>query len=583
MALPKVGYYLKNKDTASFKIFAPFCDSLAIELDDSHQRIKLNKYPDHYFKADISPLPEGTMYWLVKNGTEFLPDPYSHYQPCDVHGPSMITFPQPPKKNGWRGIDIKDAIIYELHLGTFTEEGNIKAATNKLLYLKTLGINVIELMPICDFPGDRNWGYDGTYMFALNNSYGTYEDLRIFLEKAHSLGIAVILDIVYNHFGPEGNYSGMIAPFTKSADTPWGAAVNFDKEHSNGIRDFYLYNTQYWLQEVGFDGFRMDATSLILDESPKHILTEINELADKIAQEEQRKIIMIAEHLRNDSKVTSSNGLKFQAQWCDDLNYALYAYLTGEKNRHYKDFGKFEDIVKALTSSFVYDGTKLNSVYNNYMGEDGSHLDPASLVVHIQNHDQVGNRPDGDRMSTTYGIKRALTAATVIFASPYVPMIFMGEEYAEMNPFWFFENFKDQWLIDAVQNGRRNEFSFKSDADIKPPHDVETFINSKLDWDSASNTPHSSVLNIYQSLIALKKEGIIGIHDRTKLQIEGDKNKEILYIRTPKSTTVVNLSTNNYRLDELNLGHVSKLILNTDIDSDQKDLTKWSAQIFLSD
>ena len=580
MTLPKVGYYLKNKDTASFKIYAPFCDSLAIELDDSHQRIKLNKQPGHYFTADITPLPEGTMYWLVKNGTDVLPDPYSHYQPFDVHGPSMITLPKKPDNSNWQGISYKNAIIYELHLGTFTEEGTLKAACQKLIYLKTLGINVIELMPICAFPGDRNWGYDGTYLFALNSSYGSYDDLKEFIEQAHSLGIAVIQDIVYNHFGPEGNYSGMLAPFTKAADTPWGAAVNYDQKDNSGIRDFYLNNANYWLADVGLDGFRMDATALILDESPKHILTEINELAQEIGAKENRQIIMIAEHLRNESKVTSANGYKFQAQWCDDLNYALYAFLTGETMRHYRDFGSFNDIVKALKSCFVYDGTKLNTVYNNYMGEDGSHLDPATIVAHIQNHDQVGNRPNGDRMSTTYGIKRALTAVTTVFASPYIPMIFMGEEYAEMNPFWFFESFKDQWLIDAVQKGRRNEFSFSEDAKLLPPHDIETFIDSKLDWELPATPPHAQVLEIYKSLIALKKEGIIGPHNREEITIEADESKELIFIKTKRSITVINLSKNDYNTEELGLNSY-KLVLNTDFDGVTNDLSKWSARIYL--
>lgn len=567
----KVGYYVNDEDKGCFRIFAPYCDTLAVELDRTHRIIELQKQNDGYFTAVTDKLPEGILYWLVKNGSEYLPDPYSKYQPFDVHSTSMICYPHKADISKWHGVDPKDAIIYELHLGTFTEEGTLKGATKRLSYLKTLGVNVIEIMPIAAFPGERNWGYDGTYMFALNMGYGNYRDLEDFLNLAHSLGIAVILDVVYNHFGPEGNYSGMLAPFTKNADTPWGAAINFDGENSHGIRDFYLANAEYWLSEVGFDGFRMDAASLIIDSSSSHILTEINKLAKDIEQREHRKIIMIAEHLRNSGKVTCKEGLGFDAQWCDDLNYSLYANLTHENFRHYKDFGSIDDIYKALNNGFVYDGTRLNSVYNVYQGEDGSSIPPEQLVVHIQNHDQIGNRPHGDRMSTSHGIDKALLAATVCFASPYIPMIFMGEEYAEMNPFYFFESFNDQWLVDAVREGRKREFSFMPDVEIKEPHDVKTFIDSRLDPDCISDAPHSDVLNFYQSLIALKKSGVIGVHDRNDLSVNLIKDKNVITITTPKSITVCNFSESDVKLSELGISAKKILLrskLNASADTD---------------
>ncbi|WP_051622007.1 malto-oligosyltrehalose trehalohydrolase [Ruminobacter sp. RM87] len=577
----KVGYFINDEGRGCFRIFAPFCDTLAVELDRTHRVIELQKQDDGYFTAETDKLPEGILYWLVKNGTEYLPDPYSKYQPFDVHSTSMICYPHKADFSKWQGIDPKDAVIYELHIGTFTEEGTLKGATKRLSYLKTLGINVIELMPIAAFPGERNWGYDGTYMFALNMGYGNYRDLEDFLNLAHSLGIAVILDVVYNHFGPEGNYSGMLAPFTKNADTPWGAAINFDSENSHGIRDFYLANAYYWLSEIGFDGFRMDAVSLVYDSSSKHILTEINRLAKDIEEKEHRKIIMIAEHLRNDKHITSSDGFGFNAQWCDDLNYSLYSYLTHETFRHYKDFGSIDDIYKALTKGFVYDGTKLNSVYNNYQGEDGSDIPPEQLVVHIQNHDQIGNRPHGDRISTTYGIDKALLAATICFSSPYTPMIFMGEEYAEMNPFYFFESFNDQWLVDAVREGRKREFSFMPDVEIKEPHDVKTFIDSRLDMDCTSDSPHSEVLNFYQSLIALKKSKVIGIHSRNDIKVVLNKDKKIITITTPKSITVCNLGEESQSLTELGISD-KKMLISSKVNHnhDEKCIEGFSARIY---
>lgn len=575
--MAKIGYFKDQDGNGHYRIFAPFCDSLTIELDKTHEKIELQKDSNGYFDSKIKTLPNGTLYWLIKNNKDYLPDPTSKYQPFDVHSASQITEIEKVNNQNWKGIDYKDAIIYELHIGTFTKEGNLKAAKERLSYIRTLGINVIELMPICAFPGDRNWGYDGTYMFALNSSYGNYKDLKDFIEEAHKFGIAVILDVVYNHFGPEGNYSSMLAPFTKSADTPWGAAINFDEEYSEGIREFYLENVKYWIQDVGFDGFRMDAIALIFDKSPKHILTEINELAKTIENNEHRKIIMIGEHLRNESYVTSNDGYKFDSQWVDDLNYAIYSYLTKENFRHYKDFGSIDDITKALNSGFVYDGTKLNSVYQNYMGEDGSKIEPSKMVVHIQNHDQVGNRPNGDRMIATYGIDKALLAISIVFASPYIPMIFMGEEYGDVNPFLFFESFKDPYLIEAVRNGRKREFSFDENFKPKEPHEVETFIESKLNFDLLTNRENKFIFEYYQNLIALKKQNIIGNSDRNKIDIKF--NKGLLTIENQKSIVVCNMTETTLEIPEAY--KANKVLLKSNINSSNKEIKGFSAEIFL--
>lgn len=575
--MAKIGYFKDQDGNGHYRIFAPFCDSLTIELDKTHEKIELQKDSNGYFDSKIKTLPNGTLYWLIKNNKDYLPDPTSKYQPFDVHSASQITEIEKVNNQNWKGIDYKDAIIYELHIGTFTKEGNLKAAKERLSYIRTLGINVIELMPICAFPGDRNWGYDGTYMFALNSSYGNYKDLKDFIEEAHKFGIAVILDVVYNHFGPEGNYSSMLAPFTKSADTPWGAAINFDEEYSEGIREFYLENVKYWIQDVGFDGFRMDAIALIFDKSPKHILTEINELAKTIENNEHRKIIMIGEHLRNESYVTSNDGYKFDSQWVDDLNYAIYSYLTKENFRHYKDFGLIDDITKALNSGFVYDGTKLNSVYQNYMGEDGSKIEPSKMVVHIQNHDQVGNRPNGDRMIATYGIDKALLAISIVFASPYIPMIFMGEEYGDVNPFLFFESFKDPYLIEAVRNGRKREFSFDENFKPKEPHEVETFIESKLNFDLLTNRENKFIFEYYQNLIALKKQKIIGNSDRNKIDIKF--NKGLLTIENQKSIVVCNMTETTLEIPEAY--KANKVLLKSNINSSNKEIKGFSAEILL--
>lgn len=577
--MKKVGYYSEN-GKGYFNIFAPHCSTLEVELDNSHKRYNLTKHDDGYFYAEIPQLQEGELYWLVKDGQQYLPDPYSKRQPFTVHSASMISYPQKADFSNWKGIDIDDAIIYELHLGTFSEEGNLKGAQNHLSYLKSLGINVIELMPIAEFPGDRNWGYDGTYMFALNSGYGTYKDLQNFLNEAHKLGIAVILDIVYNHFGPEGNYSGMLAPFTKDADTPWGAAINFDQQHNSGIRDFYLANTHYWISEVGFDGFRMDAISLVFDNSPKHILKEINNLAKDIARDEGRKIIMIAEHLRNEKHVISEDGFGFDGQWCGDLNYSLVSYLTKETTRHMKDFGNIQDIVKVLKEGFAYDGTKFNSIYQCKFGNNGKDIPPQKIVSYIQNHDEIGNRPHGDRLNATYGIDKSLVAATILFASPYTPLIFMGEEFAELNPFLFFESFTDQWLIDAVSQGRKREFSFTDDDNYKEPHDVQTFIDSKIDWQLNTETPNCDVLEYYKTLIAMKKKQIIGNHDRQHNKISCHEDLEVIVFENDNNIVLCNIGNKDVELSKLNINENSKLIQSSKTTSNKNILEKYSARIY---
>ncbi|MGN1393043.1 MAG: malto-oligosyltrehalose trehalohydrolase [Succinivibrionaceae bacterium] len=565
--MKKLGYYTEN-NKAYFNIYAPLCNTLSVELDKDHTHFELEKNKDDYFYGEIPLLEEGELYWLVKNDYQYLPDPYSKRQPFNVHGASMITYPQKASFDNWKGIKAENAIIYELHIGTFTKDGTFKAATEKLQYLKSLGINVIEIMPIADFPGDRNWGYDGTFMFAINPSYGTNTDLTNFINEAHKLGIGVILDIVYNHFGPEGNYTGMLAPFTRTEDTPWGAAINFDSQGSSGIRDFYLYNTKYWISEIGFDGFRMDATSFIIDKSPKHILTEINELVQNISREENREIIMIAEHLRNIKNVTAEDGLKFNAQWCDDLSFSIISLLTKQKFRNYKDFGTISDVLKAFNEGFVYDGTKLNSVHNCKMGESGKEIVPRKIVSYIQNHDQIGNRPKGDRLYTSYGQDKTLLAYTILLASPYIPMIFMGDEYGELNPFYFFESFTDQWLIDAVNKARQEELEI-SDKDYKKPHDVETFIDSKIDWQFSTEESQIEILDFFKKLIALRKSGYIGNSDRAMnyAQIINDK---VMIIVSNKSYVVCNLSDKEISLQDLKLECTNNVLLSSKL-INQKD------------
>lgn len=536
-----LGHYLNQEGQSVLRIFAPCCQQLAVLLVDSDTRYPLQQDALGYWQVTLPRLPVGTRYFIEVDG-QSLPDPTSRYQPDGVHGPSMIVDIPSVQRDHWQGVPLSEAVIYELHVGTFTAEGTLAAATDRLDYLQQLGINVIELLPLAAFPGHRNWGYDGVYPYALHKDYGDYAALAHFIEQAHQRGIAVLLDVVYNHFGPEGNYSSQFAPYTKRADTPWGAAINFDEAYNYGIREFYLQNARFWLQEIGFDGLRMDAVSLIFDVMPRSILREITDLAAAIGQQEQREVIMIAEHLRNNSHVTAKDGFNYQTQWNNDLYYALLAYFTGSHQDNLINFGTFNDIVKALQSGFVRDGQQLDRFWHYFLGTPGHETQAINHVVYSQNHDQVGNRPLGERLPETVGQNQALLAATTVLASPFVPMLWMGEEYGETAPFLFFEDFGDEQLIKAVKDGRRAEFAF-SDADNVPdPHELTTFTSSKLNWDLLEQTPHQHWFAYYQTLIRLKKEGALGPRSWQELTIDADESRRLLTITTAQTTTLLNFS-----------------------------------------
>lgn len=567
----RLGHYHEG-DRSKFRVFAPQRREIAVVLDGG-RKINMSKDELGYWNGSCEHLPYGTRYKVEVNGKAY-PDPASKYQPNGVHGHSMVTEIKKANLDDWKGIKMEDAIIYELHLGTFTEEGDLRGAMEKLTYLQELGINVIELMPLNAFPGKRNWGYDGTYQFALQESYGTYADLKDFIERAHSLGIAVILDVVYNHFGPEGNYTGVFANYTKDAPTPWGAAINFDGSYNYGIREFYLENARYWLEDVGFDGFRMDAVSLIFDNMPVHILREITDLVRGIAHKEDRHIINIAEHLRNDRFVTNESGFNYDSQWNDDMNHAIYAKVTGENKGHYTNFGGFEDVVKAMSEGFVLDGSRYDKYCRYFMGTSGKKTSAREHVVHIQNHDQLGNRLMGDRMIASYGLEKALLGIAAVLATPYVPMLFQGEEYGEKAPFLFFEDFEDPKLVEAVKAGRKREYGF-GNIEPEPPHDIETFNLSKLRWDTLESDEGSKILGYYKTLLGLKKAGKLGPVDKEKVNIEADNRREIIKVITEDTITILNFSDKRHTI-----GKIGELIISSENSYISKEIAPYGAQVY---
>lgn len=575
----KVGHYYEDGQSC-FRVYAPHKRTVAVQFENSGKEIPLVREDGGFWFASCGALPEGTLYWLCLDGDKSYPDPASRAQPFSVHGASMIVNPKKPDLSGWKGVGIEDAVIYELHLGTFTTRGNLSAATEKLPHLADLGITVVELMPINEFPGNCDWGYDGVYQYALESSYGSYDDLKTFIETAHQNGIAVILDVVYNHFGPEGNYSGCFAAYTRDSDTPWGSAINFDSKDCEGIRNFYLGNVEWWIGELGFDGFRLDAWAMIEDSSEKRIHREIVDLAHSIGEKEGRKVLMIAEHLRNNKLVTSlaPEGDACDSQWVDDFGQAIRSCIAPDKNdRFLKSFYGFDDVLKALDKPFILDGTRFNYVTEGYTGTDFEGLSPKEAVVYLQDHDQVGNRPMGDRFAATSGLGKTMLAATTLFASKFVPMIFMGEEYGETSPFLFFESFTDPWLIEAVREGRSREFQF-SKIEPRDPHDIETFGDSRLDWELMEDPEHAKVLAVYKSLISLKKAKVIGCAgDDGRYEVTTASGNAII-IDNGKSLVLLNMSESDVSFDKVS-GY--SLAVNTDDESKMFELKPFSAQVLV--
>lgn len=534
-----VGHFLDAHGRSAFRVFAPEARAVRV-LPEGGAALTLQPgalQGWHEGHAEAA-WPEGTTYWLEVDGRR-LPDPASRRQPQGVHGPSAIAQVRPPHSPLWRGVPIEDAVIYELHVGTFTPEGTLAAATAKLDHLRDLGVTVVELMPLAAFPGERNWGYDGVYLYALQASYGTWDDLRAFLEAAHARGLAVILDVVFNHFGPEGHYGGAIAPFTMAAATPWGAAINFHGAGSHGIRAFFLECLRFWLEDVGFDGVRMDAVSVIVDLSPVNILRAFTDLAREVGERQGRTILTIAEHLRNDRHVTAPEGIGYDSQWNDDLAHAVFALLTGETWRHYRNFGGFDEVVKALQDGFVMDGSRYCHVNGCYTGTDGRGTPGTHHVVHVQNHDQVGNRLTGDRLIATYGRAKGLLALVTMLASRYVPMLWMGEEWGETAPFQFFEDFSDPLIIEGAREGRKRDFAFHGETP-PDPHDRATFLASKLQWQMLDTPEGHATLSLVRGLLALKRSGTLGPRDGRRVSVHGDPLTRLIRIETDRSLTLLN-------------------------------------------
>jgi maltooligosyltrehalose trehalohydrolase len=502
-----------SKDGVRFRVWAPRVSSISVRVVGESEWISMGSEEKGYFTAFVRGLRSGARYVYRLNDDRERPDPVSRYQPEGVHGPSEVIDPDEFEweDQAWKGIPIEEMILYEIHTGTFTPEGTFKAIIPLLDDLKNdLGVTAIELMPVAQFPGERNWGYDGTYLYAPQNSYGGPTGLKRLVNACHQKGLAVILDMVYNHLGPEGNYLNDFGPyFTDRYKTPWGPAINFDGSESDTVRKFVVDNALYWVTEYHIDGLRIDAIHGVFDFSAQHILYDIREAVHRQAKKLGRPIAVIAESDLNDVRVInppSKGGYGLDAQWNDDFHHCLHTLLTGERNGYYQDFGEIHQLENALREGFVYSG-QYSSYRKRRHGSSSKHLPPSKFIVFSQNHDQVGNRMKGDRLSTLVSFEALKLAAGIVLLSPNIPLLFMGEEYGEEAPFQYFVSHSDQALVEAVRKGRREEFSaFQWEGEIPDPQDVATFLRSKIHLDQRQNGKHKTLFNFYRMLIKLRKE-----------------------------------------------------------------------------
>jgi len=522
-----------------FRVWAPKASSVSLVILGDKETFLMNTEDRGYFSTFIQGLEPGKSYCYLLNEDQARPDPVSRSQPDGVHGASEVVDPSLFKweDQDWKGISLDEMILYEIHTGTFTNEGTFEAIIPFLDYLKNdLGITAIELMPVGQFPGERNWGYDGAYLYAPQNSYGGPMGLKRLINACHQKGLAVILDVVYNHLGPEGNYLGEYGPyFTDRYKTPWGSAVNFDGPESDEVRQFIIDNALYWLTEYHMDGLRIDAIHGIFDFSGQHILYDIREAVHQQAKNLGRHIFVMAESDLNDVRVInppSKGGYGLDAQWNDDLHHCLHTLLTGEQNGYYQDFGDFNQFIKALQEGFVYCG-QYSPYRRRRHGSSSKHLPPSKFVIFSQNHDQVGNRLKGDRLSTLASFEALKLAAGIILLSPNIPLLFMGEEYGEEAPFQYFIHHSDHDLIEAVRKGRKEEFSaFQWSAETPDPQDEVTFLRSKINLDLRHEGKNQTLLQFYEALIKLRKELYpCSSLDEKGIRIEGFEKEKVILIR----------------------------------------------------
>ncbi|HEU4469838.1 MAG TPA: malto-oligosyltrehalose trehalohydrolase [Flavisolibacter sp.] len=529
-----VGVYFTGDGKAGITLWSP--DATSIELCCNGERQLLEKAGMGYWTGSSDKLKAGDRYTFRIDGDKELPDPASLSQPDGVHGPSQAVDAGIYRwtDEGWNNPALQDYILYELHTGCFSDSGDFGGIEARLPYLKSLGINAIEIMPVAQFPGSRNWGYDGVYPFAVQDSYGGAKGLQQLVDACHRQGIAVVLDVVYNHLGPEGNYLGAYGPYTTDKyKTPWGGAINFDDAWCDGVRRYFIENALMWFRDFHIDALRLDAVHAIKDFSPRHILEEIRLHTDALMALTGRRYYLIAELDLNDDRYINpveKGGYGMDGQWVDEFHHALRTAAGGERTGYYSDFNGIGHLAKAYADAYVYDGQFSEHRKKNFGVKTSN---PGhQFVVFSQNHDQVGNRMLGERTSTLASFEMQKLLAAAVFMSPYLPMLFMGEEWGEPNPFLYFVSHTDPDLAKAVREGRKAEFAaFHARGEAPDPMEEDTFLRSKLQWELTEQAPHRYMLEYYKQLITLRKtQPVLRSPDRKALHAEAREDKGSLIL-----------------------------------------------------
>lgn len=521
-----------------FSVWAPHAGKVEVHLLSPEDRMApLERMEQGYHGGEVEGVRPGNIYLYRIDGGKERPDPASRFQPMGVHGPSQIVDPEFPwEDQGWAGISLKEYLLYEIHVGTFTQEGTFEAVIPHLKELKELGITALELMPVAQFPGNRNWGYDGVYPFAVQNSYGGPEGLKKLVNAGHRHGLAMVLDVVYNHLGPEGNYFRDFGPyFTDQYRTPWGEAVNFDGPYSDEVRRFFIENALSWIGDFHFDALRLDALHAVFDLSARPFLRELAKKAHSLGERLRRKVHLFAESDRNDVRLIQdpeTGGYGIDAHWNDDFHHSLHAIVTGEKRGYYEDFSSLAQLQKALTEGFVYSG-QYSSFRRRRHGSNSARLPARKFVVFSQNHDQVGNRPQGERLSPLVSFDALKLAAAAVLLSPFIPLLFMGEEYGETAPFLYFVSHSDPDLIEAVRQGRRKGFSSPAWPTHPPdPQDEKTFLLSALNHRLRGQAPHDRLLEFYRELIRLRRNlPPLAVLSKEQMEGTGLEEEKVLFLR----------------------------------------------------
>lgn len=546
-----------------FEVWAPSAKSVEVEVNGS--KFPLLPTERGYWAANVEQAHEGSDFGYILDGQgPAIPDPRSPWQPYGVNGLSRVVdhgaFEWHDQQ--WQAPPLANAVIYELHLGTFTPEGTLDSATARLDYLKDLGITHVEVLPIASASGDRGWGYDGVALFAPQECYGGPAAVKRFVDAAHQKGLAVINDVVYNHFGPTGNYTGKYGPYiTESHKTPWGGAVNLEEAGSAEVRRFFCDNALMWLRDYHFDCLRLDAVTAYIDRTAIHFLEQLADEVKILGAELNKHLFLIAESDLNDPRIVRAReggGFGLEAQWSDDFHHALWTVVTGDLNGYYSDFGTIAQLATSLKEVFVYSGHYSN-FRKRHHGRPVHDLPGYRFLGFIQNHDQVGNRAVGDRLGHLVSPGKVKIAAAVVLLAPFIPMLFQGEEYSASTPFQYFTDHHDAELGKAVSEGRRTEFeSFGwSPSEIPDPQAEETFKRSKLNWDEISEKGHAEILNWYKKLIALRRSNRAFLDgDLRGMQVHYDEEAKWMVFERGRFQVACNFSDKSAKVKLSKLGNI---------------------------